>query len=244
MVIRSHCRSILEGQFVLTKPFLTTVSKTKPDSKSITFYTVGPATHRSVNIVRESHFPHAEIIGEEAGTGQKLAYIIQKHYRETYASDNGDDDSTSQKRGLLFLVGEKHRDEIPRTLMNPELPPDERINVDELVVYETGVMNLFPDDFAEVINRAKEKSKIIWVVVFSPAGCEAMLRVLQRGPFRKGEDGGTGNDETKCFIATIGPTTRDFLKNNYGVEVEVCAETPTPEGVKDGIEKFMKEHGI
>ncbi|KAI5306427.1 hypothetical protein KEM56_000953 [Ascosphaera pollenicola] len=228
--------------FVRMVQAIVDVSKTDPIATPLAFYTVGPATHRLLNLVRESHFPHAEVVGKEAGTGRNLAHIIQKHYHATETKSAGDDNGTTKKRGLLFLVGEKHRDDIPRILMNPDLPPEERVNVEELVVYETGVMNLFPDDFAEVIRRAKKKSKVIWVVVFSPARCEAMLKVLRKGPYQ--QEGNTEKDDTQTFIATIGPTTRDFLKTNYGVDVEVCAETPTPEGVKNGIEAYMKEHGI
>ncbi|KAI5286768.1 hypothetical protein KEM54_006533 [Ascosphaera aggregata] len=196
-------------------------------------------------LVDESHFPHAKLLGKEAGTGKNLAHFIQEHYRVAKSAGGSEDarDTRMGRRRLLFLAGEKHRDDIPRILMDSELPPEERIHVDELVVYKTGVMNLFPDDFAHVLYRAKQRSKVIWVVVFSPTGCEAMLRVLRRGPYRAAE-AESDEEDSRCFIATIGPTTRDFLKEKYDVDVEVCAETPDPAGVKNGIEKFMKEHGI
>jgi uroporphyrinogen-III synthase len=36
----------------------------------------------------------------------------------------------------------------------------------------------------------------------------------------------------KTRIITIGPTTRDFLVEQFGFEPDVCSETPSPEGVK------------
>lgn len=117
--------------------------------------------------------------------------------------------------------------------MDTTLPVEKRVGVEELVVYETGVMESFEGDFADVVGRS---SGDIWVVVFSPTGCEAMLRVLGLGPFA-GTGNGAGNG--KVFVATIGPTTRDHLREKFGFEAHVCAPKPSPEGVLEGIEKFM-----
>ena len=95
-----------------------------------------------------------------------------------------------------------------------------------------------------------------------------MLRGLGRlsrlGPSPPGEGGDGGDDDTKdadaagppsaddgkedaaaaaaatpTYIATIGPTTRDYLQRTFGYEPDVCAETPSPEGVWKGITRFM-----
>jgi len=113
-------------------------------------------------------------------------------------------------------------------------------------VYETGVMESFAADFQGVLKETEE-SEVRWVVVFSPTGCEAMLRVLgwldentgrAKSHCQKGEGG------RRTFVATIGPTTRDFLEKEFGFKADVCAETPSPEGVSRGIEKYMGERGI
>ena len=44
-------------------------------------------------------------------------------------------------------------------------------------------------------------------------------------------------------LMSIGPTTRDFLKERFGFEVDVCAEQPSPEGVRDGILDFEGRRG-
>jgi uroporphyrinogen-III synthase len=146
------------------------------------------------------------------------------------------------KPPLLFLVGETRRDIIPKTLMNPELPEEKRIKVDELEIYGTGVMESFENDFRRIL-VGTEKRRDRWTVVFSPTGCEAMLRVLGYLDETTGQVikklGHGGEKET--FVITIGPTTRDYLKDTFGFEPDVCAERPSPEGLLDGICRFMEE---
>lgn len=151
-----------------------------------------------------------------------------------YNSIHGPETYQGTKPGLLFLVGEQRRDIIPKTLMSEALPVEERIPVEEIVVYETGEMDSFERDFEASVRKYANEEEI-WVVVFSPTGCEAMLRVLKLGPFKVGTGG-----ERKIFVATIGPTTRDHLRNKFGFEPDVCAEKPSPEGVAEGIARFRE----
>ncbi|KLJ07797.1 uroporphyrinogen-III synthase [Blastomyces silverae] len=266
-------------------------------SESLLLYSVGPATYRSLNTLRESHLPHSQLMGRDAGTGEILAHIILDHYNANHsarrrrsqrgaADDDDDDDDDCQKPTakttnhtklpLLFLIGEQHRDIIPKTLMADTLPPETRIEVEELIVYETGVMESFEDMFAAALGDARARRRLegggsggsgvdddggnsnsgeraMWVVVFSPTGCEAMLRTLGVLPGGEGEE--EEEEEEKkarrieralrdCYIATIGPTTRDHLRERYGVEPDVCAEIPSPEGVGKGIEKFLLEKRV
>ncbi|KGO73424.1 Tetrapyrrole biosynthesis, uroporphyrinogen III synthase [Penicillium italicum] len=208
------------------------------DEKDVTFniqttpplilYTVGPATARTLTTLRDKHLPAALIHGADTGTGENLAHLILSHYDSLYPT---------HKPALLFLVGEVRRDIIPKTLMDKALPAEKRVGVEELVVYETGVMESFEGDFADVVSR---ESGDVWVVVFSPTGCEAMLRVLGLGPFAgTGTGTGTRAGTGQVFVATIGPTTRDHLREKFGFEAHVCAPKPSPEGVLEGIEKFM-----
>lgn len=143
------------------------------------------------------------------------------------------------KPPLLFLVGEQRRDIIPKTLMDNQLPQDERIQVDEVVVYGTGVMESFPQDFQDCL-VASRKSSMTWIVVFSPTGCDAMLKGL--GIL----DDATGKAKAKdpartTYVATIGPTTRNYLQRTFGFEPDVCAEKPSPDGVLDGILQFVSQ---
>ena len=157
-----------------------------------------------------------------------------EHYGEWYHDRN-------TKPPLLFLVGEQRRDIIPKTLMDHTLPDDRRIQVDELVVYGTGVMESFEEDFTSLLLETKDKT-MRWVVVFSPTGCEAMLRSLGLLDPETGKAQASQNSTKRnTYIATIGPTTRDFLRSKFGFEPDVCASKPSPAGVEEGIRQYLKD---
>lgn len=135
------------------------------------------------------------------------------------------------------------------------------MSVDEVVVYETGEMGSFERDFGGEVRRFTDGNgnegvdghgdgDVLWVVVFSPSGCEGMLRVLGLGPFANDRDSSGDRDgdgkgrERRVLVATIGPTTRDYLREKFGFEADVCAERPSPEGVGDGIRRFMQGRGL
>ncbi|KAJ5082916.1 Tetrapyrrole biosynthesis uroporphyrinogen III synthase [Penicillium argentinense] len=211
-----------------------------PATPSIPLYTVGPATARTLSSLRDKYLPTSTIHGADTGTGENLAHMMLDHYNDLQKMATSDlNGAPKSKPGLLFLVGEQRRDIIPKTLMDPTLPEDKRINVDEIVVYETGEMDSFEKDFAECVQGCAGE-EVTWVVVFSPSGCEAMLRVLKLGPFASDGSSASSKGSRRIFVATIGPTTRDHLRNKFGFEPHVCAEKPSPEGVGEGIKRFMK----
>jgi uroporphyrinogen-III synthase len=167
------------------------------------------------------------VFGEHTGVGEQLAPFILEHYSDWYKD-------RESKPPLLFLVGEKRRDIIPRVLTGAGW------RVDEVVVYGTGELQSFRDDFAQRLAATADRPTR-WVVVFSPSGCDSMLSAM--GAL----DESTGSAKPRAkrpdqntFVATIGPTTRDHLTQRFGYEPEVCAEQPTPEGVWQGIRRFTK----
>lgn len=208
------------------------VSKTTlawPHLQEVPIYSVGPATTRALKAVPQE--PALQVSGEHTGNGDSLAHFILDHYAQWY------EDRTEEKPGLLFMVGEQRRDIIPKTLMDENLPSDRRIEVDEVVVYGTGVMESFADDFRRRLQETKE-SRMVWIVVFSPTGCDAMLRGL--GMIDEATGRAKPNDPNRTrFVATIGPTTRNYLQKTFGLDPDVCAEKPSPEGVLEGIQQFM-----
>ncbi|KAL6877257.1 uroporphyrinogen synthase [Trichoderma longibrachiatum] len=229
-----------------------------PHLQDIPIYSVGPATTRALSAVRQD--PPLQIFGSHTGNGDALAQFILDHYAQWYSNANAnkqqqqDDNSNNNNNAssrllppLLFLVGEQRRDIIPRTLTDPSLPPHRRIPVTEEVVYGTGEMPSFPTDFSSVLDGARRSScSERWVVVFSPTGCDSMLRGLglldpETGRFAPDR---RRRDEDGTFVATIGPTTRKHLVDKFGFEPDVCAETPTPEGVLEGILVFRKEQRL
>lgn len=176
------------------------------------------------------------------------------------------DDPRLAKKPLLFLVGEVRRDIIPKTLGNAE--GSNRIEVDEVEVYRTEVMKSFEEDLQAVCNeldtevQSESGEDVRAVVVFSPQGSDATLRrigyldadgqptagSITRWHQQKIESMSSEQinyqKKTKWILVTIGPTTRDYLKDKLGVEPDVCAEQPNPEALKKGIEDFLTRlHG-
>lgn len=190
-------------------------------------YSVGPATTRALGAIQVE--PPLQIFGEHTGNGEALAAYIQEHYGQWYSD-------REVLPPLLFLVGEQRRDIIPRVLMDPSLAPGQRIQVDEEVVYGTGVMQSFPGDFAAILQESRHEPER-WVVVFSPTGCDSMLRELDLLDQKCGK-AKVENRDGKTFIATIGPTTRSYLVDQFGLEPDVCADSPSPDGILQGIAKF------
>lgn len=200
-------------------------------------YVVGPATARGLRALNLQ----CPILGEETGNGGALAAFILDHYNGLHGRKTG---STAPKPPLLFLVGEQRRDIIPNTLQSKDLDSSEATAVHELVVYETGEMQSFRSNFASILSDNSRKDTQ-WVVVFSPTGCRAMLDSLElldstTGRIKSMPSNGASDTRT-TFIATIGPTTRDYLIREFGFEPDVCAEKPSPEGIGVAIQAFMKE---
>ncbi|KAK4124191.1 tetrapyrrole biosynthesis, uroporphyrinogen III synthase [Parathielavia appendiculata] len=192
-----------------------------PHLQDVPVYNVGPATTRALKAVPQA--PSLQIFGEHTGTGEKLAPFILEHYGAWYRD-------REVKPPLLFLVGEKRRDVIPNMLTRAGW------RVDEVVIYGTRELKSFKDEFTQRLEDTADRPRR-WVVVFSPSGCDSMLSAMGL------LDESTGKAKPKrpdqnIFVATIGPTTRDHLVQEFGYEPDVCAEQPTPEGLWQGISRF------
>lgn len=217
----------------------------------IRLYTVGPATEKAVRDVRDKWLMGCGVYGGgKAGSGEVLARLM---LTPSDGNENYYDIPSPDKPGLkpvLFLVGEKRRDIIPRMLQSPTLDSSRRIKVDEMVVYKTNEMDTFGFEFAKVVRETETEAggEGRWVVVFSPMGGEAMLRGLgwwgddeggrrgvREGVLRGGEERG------RIWVCCIGPTTREYLERDFGFVADVVAERPSAEGVREAIEGFMRE---
>jgi len=109
---------------------------------------------------------------------------------------------------LLFLAGSRRRDTLPDGLQAAEIP------FDELVVYETHLRT-----GVELPPPADGR----WLVFFSPSGLEA-VQAADAGPL----------SDYRC--AAIGPTTAETLRT-AGVEVAAVADTPSPEGLVQSLQR-------
>lgn len=200
-----------------------------PHLQEVPVYSVGPATTRCLAAVPQD--PPLQVFGGHTGNGENLAHYMLEHYGVWYG------DRPGEKPAMLFLVGEQRRDIIPKTLMDEKLPRERRIEVDETVVYGTGVMESFADDFKRCLQQTQDR-RMVWIVVFSPTGCDAMLRGLGMLDEATGKARPKDAGRTR-FIATIGPTTRDYLRRTFELEPDVSAEKPSPEGVLEAIKQFV-----
>ncbi|KAL5113445.1 hypothetical protein ACEQ8H_008672 [Pleosporales sp. CAS-2024a] len=193
--------------------------------ESLPFYVVGPATARGLRALNLT----CPILGDETGNGDALAAYVLQHYNNIYPGPG--------KPPLLFLVGDKRRDIIPTTLQAHHLGDGRRCKVDELVIYETGEMPNFKQHFSQLWRKnADTGCERQWVVVFSPTGCQAMLESLHLLDASTGRANPCSPRSIK--VATIGPTTRDYLQKQFDFTPDVCAEKPSPEGIADGIRAF------
>jgi uroporphyrinogen-III synthase len=200
-------------------------------SANMPLYVVGPATARGLRALNLQ----CPIVGEDSGNGENLAAVILEHYNQWVKE-------RKRKLPLLFLVGEQRRDIIPKTLQSDSLGAD-RIQVDELTVYETTEMASFRNAFSTTFtSNIKTGISLQWVVVFSPTGCKAMLDSLGFLQSNGSKVVNRSEDPHKILIATIGPTTRDFLVREFGFHPDVCAPKPSPEGVGAAIEESMHKH--
>ncbi|KAK3173309.1 hypothetical protein OEA41_006638 [Lepraria neglecta] len=216
----------------------------------VRFYTVGPATASSLRPIVDDLLPRcSKYGGESAGSGEVLARLMlgidggEKEGEGKY--DVRAEDGKGMK-SVLFLTGEKRRDVIPRMLMSPNLPDDERIQVDEMVIYQTSELEGFEFHFAQVLNQTRPDGQgqgFRWIVVFSPTAGKGMLKALGWLDERTGRAKGNLGERT-TFVVCIGPTTREYLQKEFGFEADVVAEKPSPQGIKDRIERFMKRKGI
>ncbi|EWC45911.1 hypothetical protein DRE_04918 [Drechslerella stenobrocha 248] len=183
---------------------------------STRIYVVGPATRTAlVNL----GFTATNVIGEESGNGAVLTDFIV-----------GDCVSRGDNRHMLLLVGETHSTVIPTRVPEKfrELTGVD-MHVEEVVVYHTNVVEAFEGEFRAQLDRLDEGgegAKVRWVVVFSPTGAGAALKVLK-------EREGDGRVNRIC---TIGPTTRDFLWQKFQRLPDAVAKSPSPEGLLAAIE--------
>lgn len=197
--------------------------------ESLPLYVVGPATARGLRALNL----RCPILGEETGNGEALAGFILDHYNSLYPG--------TSNPPILFMVGDKRRDIIPRTLQSEQLPSDRSARVDELVIYETGEMHSFKANFTDIWQaNAGSGRKRQWIVVFSPTGCQAMLESLGLLDVETGKAKKIAS-RRDILILTIGPTTRDYLMNEFDFLPDVVAEKPSPEGIAEGIRAFLKQ---
>ncbi|KAL9105059.1 MAG: hypothetical protein Q9163_000072 [Psora crenata] len=216
-------------------------------------YTVGPATAKALREIRARWLPSCEIHGgEDAGNGEILARLMLGEGAAKYVTNTATEDGTEswRRKPVLFLVGETRRDIIPKTLQSSSLPEDERIPVDEMVVYQSRELDQFEFSFSRTLEQTEPKSSptegfsmrgIRWIIVFSPMAGKGMLHSLGWLNDSTGKINVDALSGRRDFVCCIGQTTKAYLEREFGFHADVVADRPSPEGVRDGIEAFMAE---
>ncbi|RHZ88461.1 hypothetical protein Glove_22g96 [Diversispora epigaea] len=182
--------------------------------KNVPFFVIGKATSEAMKDLNFNNILGPE--SSKSGNSQLLAeYIIQ------FVNKNNKNNQESlipiKNMSLLFLVGDKRRDELPSKLSQAD------IKLDELLVYETKQRKDFLIELDKII---KEHKKINWVVFFSPSGVDVALDNLQKLEIW---------NEIK--VATIGKTTGNYLATK-GIKIHVISPKPEPETLVQNIDNY------
>lgn len=123
---------------------------------------------------------------------------------------------------VLFLAGDKRREIIPEALSAAH------ISLREIKSYVTCA---HPDLANRIIQDNKALLQADWTVYFSPSGLKFLLNQL--------------DDKTLLLansnIASIGPTTSDYITNELGYQVQVEAEKPDAEHLVQAMLNYSKK---
>lgn len=179
-------------------------------------YTVGPATYK---ILKSVGFKDVRG-GDEAGNGSKLADLIKQ---DTIGREN---------IPMVFFTGVIRKDIIPRKLIDSGYN-----NFQEFILYQTGDRLDIIDNLKKVIHsldKGKDNDDV-WIVFFSPQGTKEIVNYLID------RDGDSNQKNWK--IASIGPTTRDYLKD-FDLSPHVIAPKPDPEALFETIFQYDKTYAL
>jgi uroporphyrinogen-III synthase len=147
------------------------------------------------------------IVGADTGNGTLLANLIVQTFSQ-------EEEGSLARLPLLFLVGDKRREIIPQRLAENQIP------LTELTVYETTVAASFETDLDKVL-ADKADGDVEWVIFFSPTGVEIAFNKL--------------NKLGSVKLATIGPTTEEYLRKEWGVIPDMVSKKPEPISMVQGI---------
>ena len=118
---------------------------------------------------------------------------------------------------IVFFTGEIRKDIIPKKLINFGY------NLKEFIIYKTQNR----EDIVENFNQVKLLNQG-WIVFFSPQGTKEIVEHLRSCD---------GNNNTNWKIASIGPTTEEYLLE-YDIKPHVIATKPEPESLFQCIYKY------
>ena len=80
-----------------------------------------------------------------------------------------------------------------------------------------------------------------WIVYFAPSEAEFSTPILSEHFALSGPGTTQAGDKPRARIASIGPTTGDFLRSN-GLQVDVVSPKPNAESLAEAIVQFDATH--
>ncbi|CAK5268747.1 unnamed protein product [Mycena citricolor] len=184
------------------------------------FYVVGSTTATALAAIRAAHpqspYAPSDVRGESSGTSQELARFVLQ--------DLGD---PPHPRPLLYLTGDKNRDTLPDILAAGGH------QLHTVQVYETRGSSRFREDLDTVLRLPIHRGTALWwIVFFAPSSSEFTIPFLQEHFDLRGVD----NRLLATRIASIGPTTTDFLRETAHLTVHAMASKPTPQHLLEAIQ--------
>lgn len=170
-------------------------------------FTVGPATY---GVLSKLGFTDIRG-GDDAGNGSILSDMII--HDELF-------NCVDEKKKVLFLTGEIRKDIIPRKLKS------QNFQFKELISYRTepleDVVNRYLEICQNFFTSNNGKNDENWVIFFSPQGTEKIVTHIQE------------NKECNFRIASIGPTTEEYLLGN-GLKPCVVSKKPNASSLLESI---------
>ncbi|KAJ7158852.1 tetrapyrrole biosynthesis, uroporphyrinogen III synthase [Mycena filopes] len=200
------------------------------DWSSTPFYVVGKSTQSSLKGIREthpdSHSTPTDIRGASSGTSEQLAKFIVSDLVS----------SPLQKR-LLYLTGDKNRDTLPDILH------DGNVQLSSLQVYQTQGSSRFSDDLTLALESpTHQESSIWWIVFFAPSAAEFVTPFIRHHFDLQSVNRAASPPRRTARIASIGPTTSTFLRDQLGISVDAQALKPAPDDLLRAITAYDEVH--
>jgi len=210
------------------------------DWQTMRFYAVGPTT--AAALLAQLSNPPQDVRGTDSGTAEQLARFIVH-------------DATREEK-LLYLTGDKNRETLSRIVREglgegvlKELRvyathgvPDFESSLTRALQGETGTFLPF---FFTSRRRARDEWKLTcrprtvfyedddepwWIVFFAPSAAAHVMPALRKH-FSMGAGEPSKKGSRRARLAAIGQTTAKYIREDAGLEVEVVADSPTPDSL-------------
>ncbi len=188
----------------------------------------------------ELNYNHSEIVGKDnCSSAIELAKCIIEYYHNQINNRNKSAIEKNQQQPLLFLCGNRRRDELPSELAKSNIP------YEELVVYQTEYNN----ERNQLLNSSPTASP--WLVFFSPSGVESLEEIINNN-HNNSENSNSNNHNndntinkswiTRAKIAAIGPTTASAIREILRVpSPQAIASKPNPLSLVEAIVQYDQQ---